>query len=83
MGRFFCGTNQKGVAWSAHVLAGFARWDPTHTILDIADARYAPGSDGVSVAGAALVALSDRGSGGETPTPPEPPANLRRLDVRP
>jgi len=55
-------------------LTGLARWDATNTILQIAEAKYDPGSSGLTLAGGALMALSKRttdiGNGVPDTTPP-------------
>ena len=57
------GTNMYG-------LTGLARWDTTNTILQIAEAKYDSGSGGLTIAGGALMALSQRTTEADTPAPP-------------
>ncbi|MFQ5719665.1 MAG: hypothetical protein ACE5IK_08945 [Acidobacteriota bacterium] len=80
------GTGSVGRKLYGH--SGLGRWDPTHMILDRAEAAYRPGSTGVNLAGAAMMAVSNRTGAPPPPdpdpgpdtTPPTSPTNLRRLD---
>jgi hypothetical protein len=52
------GSEQDGT--SVYGLVGFARWDTSGTLLEVAENNFEPGSYGLSTAAYALAAISDR-----------------------